>query len=183
MAIDDYERLKKALPSKGFSNIKNILDDCDRPACEDTASALSAALKHSANTVKTTTTACPPTKNALGSSSWDLLHSMAAWYPDNPTPTDETMIQQFYTCFARFYPCTWCAEDFQKNLQEKPVQSSTRKDLCIWLCEQHNIVNQKIGKPAFQCDIQTLDERWRKSSDPKCQSKLEDLKTQALQTK
>jgi mitochondrial FAD-linked sulfhydryl oxidase len=174
MTIDDFDRFKKSLPSKGFSKVKNILDDCDRPACEDTASALAAAMKHSAktaNTAKTTTTiACPPTKGALGKSSWDLLHSIAAWYPDNPTPTDETMIQQFFTGFARFYPCTWCAEDFQRNLQEKPVQSATRKDLCIWLCEQHNVVNQKIGKPVFKCDIRTLDERWRKSSDPKCQS-------------
>lgn len=131
MAIEDFEKFKKSLPSKGFSNnTKNILDDCDRPACDDTMSALSAALKHakgqhpSSSTAATTKlqSKCPPTKAALGSGSWDLLHSMAAWYPDNPTPNEETLIRQFFNSFARFYPCTWCADDFQRNLKKKPVE-------------------------------------------------------------
>ncbi|CAB9507956.1 linked sulfhydryl oxidase ALR [Seminavis robusta] len=175
MPIDDFERIKKSLPSKGFSNAKNILDDCDRPACEDTASALSAALKHASkqkspkSNSTSTISNCPPTKNALGTNSWSLLHSMAAWYPERPTPSEQTMMQQFFTSLARFYPCTWCAQDFQQSIQEKPIQTASREDLCIWLCEQHNIVNKKLGKPIFKCDIKGLDERWRKSSDPKCQ--------------
>jgi FAD-linked sulfhydryl oxidase len=40
----------------------------------------------------------------------------------------------------------------------------------MWLCEQHNLVNEKLGKELFMCDMKTLDERWRKSNDPKCQS-------------
>lgn len=177
MAIDDFEKIKKALPSKGFTNnTKGVLDDCDRPACEGTMSALSAALNQAKklNSSPTTTSSspkqCPPTKTILGNGSWDLLHSMAAWYPDNPTPTDQKMITQFFDSFARFYPCTWCAEDFQRNLKEKPVASESRDSLCIWLCEQHNTVNEKLGKPLFRCNMKTLDERWRKSSDPKCQS-------------
>ena len=125
MGIDDFDKFRKSLPSKGFSNTKNILDDCDRPACDDTMSALSAALKHAnkpSSNENEKAKQCPPTKTALGNGSWDLLHSMAAWYPDNPTPKEETMIRDFFTSFARFYPCTWCAEDFQRNLKEKPVE-------------------------------------------------------------
>lgn len=93
-------------------------DDCDRPACDDTKSALSAALKRvgkssgsgsavsslggdassdtggtpSGSTVKLTKksssskvtkgrlpnsyNACPPTKDAIGASTWSLVHSM-----------------------------------------------------------------------------------------------------------
>ena len=40
----------------------------------------------------------------------------------------------------------------------------------MWLCEQHNLVNEKLGKDLFKCDMNTLDERWRKSSDPRCES-------------
>jgi len=186
---DDFAFLK-AFP-KGFSNTtqpKSALDqDCDRPACDDTMAALSAALKQaqlaknntknnpqsssssSSQAVAASTTVCPPTKSALGSSSWDLLHSMVAWYPDHPSPKDQTMMTQFFDSFARFYPCTYCAEDFQANLKQQPVETASRENLCVWLCQQHNLVNEKLGKPLFPCEIQRLDERWRKSKDPKCQ--------------
>jgi FAD-linked sulfhydryl oxidase len=48
------------------------------------------------------------------------------------------------------------------------IRAKSRKDLCVWLCEQHNLVNKKLGKPIFKCDMNTLDERWRKSKNPKC---------------
>ena len=77
-------------------------DDCDRPACDDTKSALSAALQRVGNNKnvdgaslssgsiskkkqqyieekniqKNRYTACPPTKDEIGSSTWSLLHSM-----------------------------------------------------------------------------------------------------------
>ena len=121
MGIEDFEKFKKSLPSKGFTNSKNLLDDCDRPACDDTMSALSAALKQ-AKSSSSPKPQCPPSKTALGNGSWDLLHSMAAWYPDQPTAQEESMIRSFFQSFARFYPCTWCAEDFQKNLETKPVE-------------------------------------------------------------
>lgn len=50
-------------------------------------------------------------------------------------------------------------------------RTNSRKDLCTWLCEQHNIVNGKLGKPMFDCSMKNLDERWRKSSDPECAKK------------
>jgi FAD-linked sulfhydryl oxidase len=31
----------------------------------------------------------------------------------------------------------------------------------VWLCRQHNVVNAKLGKPAFPCDFAALDARWR----------------------
>lgn len=68
-------------------------EDCDRPACDDTKSALSAALKRvgdssgvgadqkkpSSNRKEkkgTSYDACPPSKDALGASTWSLIHSM-----------------------------------------------------------------------------------------------------------
>lgn len=155
-------------------------EDCERPACEDTVSALSSAMNR-INKIKNkgpgagagaaTTTpklACPPTKDAIGRSSWNLLHSMTAWYPDKPSLEEQTKMTQFMGALAIFYPCTYCATDFQENLKKTPARVESRKDLCIWLCEQHNSVNDKLGKPLFPCDMKTLDERWRKSSDPNC---------------
>ena len=37
----------------------------------------------------------------------------------------------------------------------------SREALSVWLCRQHNVVNVKLGKPAFPCDFASLDARWR----------------------
>ena len=86
-------------------------DDCDRPACDDTKSALSAALQRVGNNKnvdgassssstsiskkkqqqrqieneemniqRNRYTACPPTRDEIGSSTWSLLHSMVCSY-------------------------------------------------------------------------------------------------------
>eukprot|EP00563_Minutocellus_polymorphus_P004459 CAMPEP_0181043842 /NCGR_PEP_ID=MMETSP1070-20121207/12932_1 /TAXON_ID=265543 /ORGANISM="Minutocellus polymorphus, Strain NH13" /LENGTH=188 /DNA_ID=CAMNT_0023122215 /DNA_START=161 /DNA_END=724 /DNA_ORIENTATION=- len=180
-AGDDGMSRSGGLPSSLAAMMKEM-DDCDRPACEDTVSALTAALGrvktkkesavHVAPSAKSSgggggggggsapPPACPPTSGLLGKSSWNLIHSMAAWYPDNPSREDERMMTQFMNAFARFYPCTYCATDFQNNLAKSPVKARSREDLCMWLCEQHNLVNEKLGKGLFNCDMKTLDERW-----------------------
>ncbi|KAL3815706.1 hypothetical protein ACHAXA_004886 [Cyclostephanos tholiformis] len=178
--------------SKGGDSLASLLktmggDDCDRPACDDTKSALSAALRRmdrrrggggdggDAFTEKSAADApnryrdCPPTRDDIGASTWLFLHSMAAWYPNKPTREDKQLMSAFMNALAKFYPCSWCASDFQKNVQLSPPRTETREDLCIWLCEQHNIVNEKLGKPLFHCSMKNLDERWRKSSDSNCQ--------------
>ena len=32
---------------------------------------------------------CPPDRQELGSATWSLLHSVAAYYPDRPTPRQQ----------------------------------------------------------------------------------------------
>jgi len=90
------------------------------------------------------------------------IYIQAAWYPDHPTTLEQQHMNQFMQALAIFYPCTYCATDFQQAIQEKPIVTTSRKELCQWLCQQHNVVNTKLGKPTFPCDIETLDERWRK---------------------
>ena len=111
---------------------------------------------------------CPPRSAELGRSSWTLLHSMAAWYPDEPTGQQRQRMANFMEALGDFYPCPWCADDFRTELHKSPPKVETRTDLCLWLCDQHNRVNAKLGKPLFDCNMKDLDERWRKSADPKC---------------
>jgi mitochondrial FAD-linked sulfhydryl oxidase len=66
-----------------------------------------------------------------------------------------------------------CAQDFRDNLTSAPVQAETRQDLCQWLCQQHNVVNAKLGKPMFPCDMTSLDRRWRKN-DEECRTTQHD---------
>jgi len=186
---------------------KNIIDDCDRPACDDMQSMFQKAAeasKKSKNSASQETKKkaaanmkeCPAGSSKLGRSTWTLLHSMvcgkvafelhptslcfvslfpscllllqAAWYPDKPSPEDRSQMTAFMNSLARFYPCTWCATDFQANVAKSPPATESRTELCQWVCEQHNVVNEKTGKPIFSCDMKTLDDRWRKSDRPEC---------------
>ena len=80
--------------SSASDNLTSLLktmggDDCDRPACDDTKSALSAALKR-VDRRRTKTgvvgdgdafssgyrSVCPPTRDEIGAQTWSLLHSM-----------------------------------------------------------------------------------------------------------
>jgi len=92
----------------------------------------------------------------------------AAWYPDKPSKEDQSQMSAFMISLARFYPCTWCATDFQENVAQTPPATASRTELCQWICDQHNRVNEKKGKPIFACDMKTLDDRWRKSERPEC---------------
>lgn len=156
---------EKGLPS--------FLDDCDRPACHDTLSSIQAAFKNATKNAQTSAISkkfnkreeCPPNSTQLGRGSWDLLHSMAAWYPDMPCSDDQTSMLQFINSFAKFYPCTYCAEDFRRNLERIPPKVESREGFCLWMCRQHNVVNEKLGKPAFPCNIEDLDRRWRQGID------------------
>ncbi len=48
-----------------------------------------------------------------------------------------------------------------------PLRVSSRKSFSLWVCEQHNAVNAKLGKPEVPCDARTLDARWR-TGGPHC---------------
>lgn len=169
------------MPNKKIPSLLESLEDCDRPSCGDiqqmfreqqqkqVASPSSSTVAKKTSVTVSSSADCPADSATLGRSSWTLLHSMAAWYPDIPTKEDQEMMHYFMQAVARFYPCTYCAHDFQANLQQTPVVTNTRENLCLWLCDQHNRVNQKLGKEAFPCTMQQLDNRWRKSNDPKCQ--------------
>ncbi|KAL1427278.1 hypothetical protein MTO96_017568 [Rhipicephalus appendiculatus] len=49
------------------------------------------------------------------------------------------------------------------GLDSSPPRVTSRTELAQWLCEQHNVVNRKLGKPEFDCS--RVDERWRRGWD------------------
>lgn len=57
---------------------------------------------------------CPADSVALGRGSWRLLHTMAAYYPAEPSAQQRQDMQSFITLFSKFYPCAPCAEDFRE---------------------------------------------------------------------
>lgn len=88
----------------------------------------------------------------LGRATWRFLHTMAARFPDKPTKDERTTFETFIHLFARLYPCGDCAQHFRDILAKYPPQSGSRSAAAGWLCYAHNLVNERLKKPAFDCN-------------------------------
>ena len=101
----------------------------------------------------------PADVEVLGKSSWTLLHSIAAKYPEKPDTKRQQDLKQFLTLFGSFYPCWFCGEDFEKYIKKHEPKVETQDSFGKWLCEAHNEVNVKLGKPKFDCNL--WKKRWK----------------------
>lgn len=90
-------------------------------------------------------------KAELGRAAWKVLHTTMARFPDKPTQDESDALKNYLFLFARLYPCGECAEHFQKILQKYPPQTSSRSSAAAWTCFVHNLVNERKGKPIFDC--------------------------------
>ncbi|KAL2827088.1 ERV/ALR sulfhydryl oxidase domain-containing protein [Aspergillus pseudoustus] len=106
---------------------------------------------------------CPPDVEELGRSTWTLLHSMSATYPEKATAEQQTEMRGFLKLLSKLYPCWVCADDFRTWMAEPSGKNeprlSGRKEFGNWMCEAHNEVNRKLGKKEFDCRF--WEERWR----------------------
>ncbi|KAJ6133227.1 ERV/ALR sulphydryl oxidase [Penicillium samsonianum] len=106
---------------------------------------------------------CPPDVEELGRSTWTLLHSMAATYPEKADMEYQANMSGFLKFFSKLYPCWVCADDFQSWMAHPSGKNQpkleSRKEFGWWMCEAHNEVNRKLGKKEFDCRL--WEERWR----------------------
>lgn len=65
---------------------------------------------------------CPLDREELGRSTWDLIHTVAAYYPDMPTDTDKENARNFVTSLAYLYPCEICRDDFKDSVSKNPPE-------------------------------------------------------------
>lgn len=105
----------------------------------------------------------PPDVEKIGRSSWTLLHSIAATYPENPNTKQQQDLKQFLNLFGNFYPCWFCADDFKGYITKNEPKVATQDDFGKWLCDAHNEVNRKLGKPIFDCKF--WKKRWKDENE------------------
>ncbi|CAM9563819.1 unnamed protein product [Ascophyllum nodosum] len=100
-------------------------------------------------------------KGELGAATWGLVHTTAANYPEKPSEEVQRHAKAFFSSLAALYPCTYCRKDFRDEIEKEPPDVGSRSALSLWACRQHNLVNEKIRKPIFECTLPRLDERWK----------------------
>ncbi|KAF4123011.1 mitochondrial FAD-linked sulfhydryl oxidase [Geosmithia morbida] len=91
-------------------------------------------------------------KAELGRATWKFMHTMMARFPEKPSDDDRRTLDTFIHLFGRLYPCGDCARHFRALLAEYPPQTSSRNTAAGWLCFVHNLVNERLEKPVFDCN-------------------------------
>lgn len=92
----------------------------------------------------------PKDKTQIGPHIWGVLHQLAATFPDNPTRIDRMETKNIIKgIINRGMPCKECVDD--ANQRFKNLDYTNRKTLYQSLCETHNDVNRKLGKPVVDC--------------------------------
>lgn len=102
---------------------------------------------------------CPPDSVELGRHTWTFLHTMAAYFPESPTNEQKINATQFLNQFSQLYPCGYCAEHLQSYIKDHPPTVDSNHALSSWMCIMHNDVNERLGKPKFDC--KNVFKRWR----------------------
>ena len=116
---------------------------------------------------------CPVNKDELGHHTWAMLHTLGAYFPNEPTVEQQSYASVLLLTLSKLYPCLVCAADFEAYVEEHPPSTRSREALSVWICGLHNNVNEKLGKPLMSCKIGTLDERWRYGT-PACRASIVD---------
>lgn len=110
---------------------------------------------------------CPPDVEQLGRATWTFLHTTAAYYPDKPSTHQRATMLSLLHALPTLYPCSHCATHLGHEMRKSPPDVSSRNALSLWLCRQHNEVNERLGKESFDCA--KTDERWKEGpSDGSC---------------
>ena len=104
----------------------------------------------------------PPDSAELGRATWTFLHTMAAFYPEQADPEMQKNMSKFIETFSEIYPCQVCAAELRIELETNKPKVNSRTDFSQWLCNLHNSVNARLGKPEFDCS--KVFQRWRRSS-------------------
>lgn len=105
----------------------------------------------------------------IGNAGWTTIHSFAAYYPDQPTETQQRSAKNLIDSFSELFPCRWCADDLKEHVSKFPVKTESRQAFSQWTCEAHNHVNEKLGKPIFDCSL--FDTLWRRQQASTSQTK------------
>lgn len=105
-----------------------------------------------------------PSKERMGFFTWSYMHSLLAniecGKDDKMDPIVKKRVLDLISLIQKTFPCPTCSQDFKELLEKYPADHiETKKELGIWLCKLHNLVNVKLKKSEFNCA--KLDETYK----------------------
>ena len=102
---------------------------------------------------------CPLNRRELGRASWAYLHTLANYYPEKPTKQEKKEMNDLIWLYMKHYPCGYCSDMTVQEMHRNPPKLRNRNEFAIWMCQIHNEVNERLGRPVFDCN-KTF-QRWR----------------------
>ncbi|XP_019856908.1 PREDICTED: FAD-linked sulfhydryl oxidase ALR-like [Amphimedon queenslandica] len=57
---------------------------------------------------------CPVDKDQLGRATWTFLHTMAAYYPEAPSTSQQQEMTMMMRTFSKYYPCDYCSHHMRE---------------------------------------------------------------------
>lgn len=90
-----------------------------------------------------------------GPHGWKFLHFVSLGYPENPTEIDKRKYRTFFTLIKNVLPCSLCADNYRKHLDENPLTESilnNREKFISWCIKMHNLVNIENNSKVYSDD-------------------------------
>lgn len=89
---------------------------------------------------------------------WRVMHSVAFWYPTDPTNDQKQSAHAFYSALRQLLPCAACRAHYEQILIVRPLDRAVqnRMSLVRWVIDVHNDVNESIGKSRLDFDEAVL---------------------------
>lgn len=97
-------------------------------------------------------------REELGRGTWTFLHTLAAQWPEQPSKQQKRDARTLIDVMTRIYPCASCASHFSTLVKKCPPAVNSQLDFQYWMCDAHNEINHRLGKPLFNRKAVAL--RW-----------------------
>lgn len=102
-----WSKLEKEKSKKAHVSDSKAAESTNTPVQDKSSASIAAAAKE-ATEEEWRKNNCPADVETLGNATWTLLHTMAAYYPDRPAPSQMDSMRTFINSFADNYPCWFC---------------------------------------------------------------------------
>jgi hypothetical protein len=89
-----------------------------------------------------------------GPHQWFMMHTISFTYPENPSPYDKRIYNDYYSSLKDVLPCDACKKHYNTFIMQHPLgpHLDKRRDLIQWVIDIHNFVNKNTGKPELSFD-------------------------------
>lgn len=92
-------------------------------------------------------------KDAIGRSTWRLLHAIADLNEDDDDCRKH--LAHLLDALAAVYPCVECRRHIRQFISHSVSQKPMKTPQCTneWMCDFHNVVNMRLQKPIYNCTL------------------------------